>query len=269
MGIPQTKIEVYASERPGELHRTPLAETRFLTFNTGREALKDERVRRALSLAIDRQRIVERVTRGGQEPAVRFIATELRAGIATPADAVLHHHNPDQARELFAAAGYGAEKKLPKLELSAWSASQAVVLEAIQEMWRRELGVDVGILIHELKVHLDALSRGNYDIAFLATITDVADAAAVLDDFTATAANNFPHWRSPEFDRLVAEARTQHDERAQAALLSQAETLLLQAAPVAPIYFNAKNWLMSPRVRGWQEDAVWTRFYQNVSLHEK
>jgi oligopeptide transport system substrate-binding protein len=182
---------------------------------------------------------------------------------------VLHSFDPEEARRLFAAAGYGPGKELPKLQLSAWSPSQSVVLEAIQQMWKRELGVDVNLAIEEAKVHLDALAAGNYDIAFATTILDVADAAAVLDDFTDGAANNFSHWHSAEFDRLIAEAKTQRDDRAQAAKLAEAETLLLQAAPVAPIYFNAKNWLMSPRVRGWQEDAVWTRFFQNVSLDEK
>jgi oligopeptide transport system substrate-binding protein len=269
LGIPQTKIATYAQERPGELHRTPLAETRFLSFNVNRPALQDERIRRALSLAIDRQRIVDRVTLGGQEPATRFLATELHSGVASPAASVLHAYNPEEARRLLVAAGYSAGKEFPHLELSAWSASQTPVLEAIQEMWRRELGVNVTLAIHEAKVHLAALNAGNYDIAFVTTIIDVADAAAILDDFTAGAANNFPHWRSDAFDRLIATAKTQRDERAQAAPLAEAESLLLEAAPVAPIYFNAKNWLMAPRVRGWQEDAVWTRFYQNVSLDEK
>jgi oligopeptide transport system substrate-binding protein len=268
LDVPKTKIETYAAERPGELHRTPLAETRFISFNTTREVLKDERVRRALSLAIDRQRIVQRVSLGGQEPAHRFVAPELHSGIPAPTSGQ-HEFNPEEARQLLAAAGYGPGKTFPKLEFSAWSASQSPVVEAIQEMWRRELGVNVAIVIREAKVHLSALTAGNYDLAFVTTILDIADAAAVLDDFTSTAANNFPHWQSTEFDQLIAEARTQRSERAQATILGQAEALLLEAAPVAPIYFNTKNWLMSPRVHGWQEDAVWTRFYQNVSLNEK
>lgn len=269
MDVPKTKIETYATERARELHRTPLAETRFISFNVQRDFLKDERVRRALSLAIDRERLVQRVSLGGQEPATRLLAPELHSGVPEPTAAVLHAHNPDQARQLMADAGFGPGKAFPKLELIAWSASQVPIVEAIQEMWRRELGLNVSLGIQEVKVYLAALQSGNYDLALATIIPDVTDAAAVLERFVSTSPENYPQWQSAEFDRLMAEARQQRDEHAQAALLGQAETLLLQAAPAAPIYFNAKNWLMSPRVRGWQEDAVWTRFYQNVSLDEK
>lgn len=72
MSVPFTKIEPYQRDRPAEIHRAPLAETRYLSFNTQRPPLNDARVRRALALAIDRQKIVERITRGGQTPAKNF-----------------------------------------------------------------------------------------------------------------------------------------------------------------------------------------------------
>jgi oligopeptide transport system substrate-binding protein len=73
MAVPSSKVEAYAKERPGELHRAPMIETRYFSFNTQRRPLADERVRRALSLALDRKTIVERVLRGGQQPATRVL----------------------------------------------------------------------------------------------------------------------------------------------------------------------------------------------------
>jgi oligopeptide transport system substrate-binding protein len=266
MSVPKSKIEAYAHERPADLHRAPLAETRFLSFNTMRSPLDDPRVRRSLALAIDRRKIVERVLHGGQQPATRFLSPALGLTDSPPKDATLDYR-PDEARQLLAAAGFPGGKGFPRLELTGWSTSP--VLEAIQEMWRQELGIDVAVAVHEAKIHLAALQAGTYDIAFVTTILDVADPIAVLSDFTTAAPNNFPHWHSAEYDRLLNTAAAQRDWHDAALTTVSAETLLLRAAAIAPIYFNAQNWLMSPRVRGWQQDPLWTRCYHDISLDPK
>lgn len=268
--VPRTKIAVYASERPADLHRAPTAETRFLSFNTRRPALADARVRRALALAIDRTRIVERVMQGGQQPALRFVPLPLRPASMPPLTAELRD-DPAEARRLLAAAGFSDGKNFPRLELAAWSPSQTPVLEAIQAMWRQELGIDVSVTTREAKVLLAGLASGDYDIAFVTTLAllDVNDPVALLENFTTSGANNFPHWQSAEFDRLLASASVERDTDRQATLLADAESQLLTAVPIAPLYFNTRNWLMSPRVHGWQEDSLWTRSYQKLSVDEK
>jgi oligopeptide transport system substrate-binding protein len=177
-------------------------------------------------------------------------------------------HDPDTARRLLAATGISG-KDLPRLELTAWSPSQTPVLEAAQQMWRQELGIEFGIAIREARVHLSALAAGDYDIAFVTAIPDVADAAQLLGDFASDAPENYPHWSDAGFDQSYARALTLPDPATRAAALLAAEDHLLEAAPVAPVYFNTKIWLMSPRVRGWQEDGLWTRCYHDVYLDEK
>jgi oligopeptide transport system substrate-binding protein len=269
MSIPFTKIETYTRDRPAEFHRAPAAETRFLSFNTTRPALADARVRRALSLAINRPQIVERITRGGQPPALTFLPPSLvgaRLDRALPST----HAASDAptARDLLAAAGYPAGKNFPRLELTAWSPSQSPVLEAIQAMWRTELGIEVSIVIHEAKVHLSAFASGSYDIAFATTapLLEVADPVALLANFTTTGANNYPRWHHAPFDTLVAAAAATPDATRQSVLLTQAESILAAESPVAPLYFNTRTWLMSPRVHGWREDPLWTRDYTTISL---
>ncbi|MGH7958178.1 MAG: ABC transporter substrate-binding protein, partial [Opitutaceae bacterium] len=176
--------------------------------------------------------------------------------------------DPDAARQLFAAAGLNG-KDFPRLELTAWSPSQVPVLETAQQMWRQELGVDFTIAIREARVHLSTLTAGDYDIAFVTAIPDVADAAQLLGDFVTGAPENYPHWSDARFDGAFPEALALADPPRRAAALLAAENLLLEAAPVTPVYFNTKIWLMSPRVRGWQEDGLWTRCYQDVYLDEK
>ncbi len=278
LAVPQPKLDVYAREHPDELHRAPLAETRFVSFNTTRAPLTDARVRRALALAIDREKIVVHVLHGGQLPAERFLSPAL---LATSADGAStgdlqktsagpsgaeQSFNSDAARTLLAEAGFPGGRGFPKLEFSGWDRNPA--LEAIQQMWRRELGIDVQLVVHEAKVHLAALNEGNYDIAFVTNLLDVRDPVAALSDFTSGAPNNFPHWNSAEFDRLVASAAAGTPAARDAALLA-AERLLLESGAIAPVYFNEQNWLMSPRVHGWEQDALWSRRYNDVWLDPK
>lgn len=267
MSIPQSKIAAYAKDNSAEFHRAPLAETRFLSFNTRRPALADARVRRALALAVDRQRIVERVELGGQYPAWRLTPPAISPA-ADRAFASPLRDNPTEARRLLAEAGFPGGKNFPTLELSAWSRSQGPTLEALQAMWRQELGIEVAVTVREAKVHLAAIGSGDYDIAYATTTTllDVADPLELLANFSSTSPGNHPHWQSAEFDRQLATATAEPTALGQAAALATAEMLLLESAAIAPLYFNTHNWLMTPRVKGWNEDALWSRDYTGISL---
>jgi len=267
MSVPFTKVEVYARDRPADLHRAPMIETRYLSFHTQRPPLNDPRVRRALALAIDREAIVTRVLRGGQPATGRLIPAALRGPDATPLPAE-HRFNPALARETLAAAGIDPQN-FPRMEITAWSPSQTPVLEAVQAMWRETLGIQVAIAIREAKVHLSSLTTGDYDIAFITAIPDVADAAEILGDFVTGAVENYPHWSDPAFDTALARARPLPVATDRTAALIEVEARLLQAAPLTPLYFNPKIWLMSPRVHGWQEDGLWARTYPQMHLDEK
>ena len=272
MAVPTSKVELYAQERPAELRRAPMIETRYFSFNTQRQPLGDERVRRALSFALDRNKIAERVLRGGQRAATRLLPPPIHELGNVHATLGLleteHAHNPEAARALLSAAGLSG-KDFPRMELTAWSPSQVPVLEAAQQMWRQELGIDFSIAIREARVHFSALTAGDYDIAFVTAIPDVADAAQLLGDFVSNAPENYPHWSHRGFDDTFSRALSLSEPKPRAAALLAAEQQLLKSAPVTPVYFNTKIWMMSPRVRGWQEDGLWTRCYQNVYLDEK
>lgn len=262
MSVPVSKIATYARERPAEIFQTPLAETRYLTFNNRRPPLDDPRVRRALSLAIDREKITTLVLRGGQLPATTFlppsvrVEPDLRAGSPNS-----NSVSVETAAALLAAAGFPAGKDFPRLELTGWS--QTPVLEAIQAMWKSTLGIDVAITLREAKVHLASLREGTYDIGFINEIPDLADAASSLENFTTGAPGNYPGWSDSRYDALFAPRPLASPPKLEA---GAAEALLLEAAPIAPLYFNTKNWLKSPRAQGWQEDPFWSRDYVGVFL---
>ena len=113
-----------------------------------------------------------------------------------------------------------------------------------------------------------ALEAGNYDIGFITAIPDVPDASNMLEDFVSNSPSNYSRWADEQFDRLIEESKTSGDRLKRVELLKTAENRLLEEVPVTPLYFNARNWLMSPRVRHWQHDALWTRFYLNVELRD-
>ena len=262
MKVPSERIETYARERPAELHREPLAETRYLSFNTRRPALKDPRVRRALSLALDRRRIVNDVLRGGQEPAGQLIPAAISSGVSGKGPFQMPEHNPAEARRLLAAAGYPGGLNFPHLELAGWSSTP--VLEAIQAMWKNELGINVAIVLREARSHVAALRSGDYDIGLFTLIPDVADPISILEDFTSHSPNNLPHWSDAIYDGLILEASAAGDPADSRRLLRRAESRLLAEAPLAPVYFNSKNWVMGTYVHGWREDALWTRNYGDL-----
>lgn len=250
MAVPSTKLDTYRTAGPGVLHTVPLHETRYLVVNTTRPPLNDARVRRALSLALDRDALVTKVLKAGQQPARTFVP----AGLGGYEPKTQLPEDVTEARRLLAEAGFPNGHGFPKIELSTWPVSTAQI-EAIQQMWRDHLGLEVPILQREARTHIAALAAGDFDLGFYTAIPDYDSATDLLERLTAGNANNYPRWSDPEFDRLVGSGQ-----------LAAAETRLLDAVPVIPLYFNTKNFLLRPTVRGWKEDALWTRYYDHVSL---
>src|SRR5690606_33303317 len=121
----------------------PFLDTYFYRLNVTRPVLNEAKVRHALSLAVDRQAIVETITRGGQQPAVSFTPPGT-AGYEPPA---VVSYDPEAARALLAKAGYPNGQGLPAFELLINSSgNHRTIAEAVQEMWRRELGLTVNLV---------------------------------------------------------------------------------------------------------------------------
>lgn len=259
MAVPFTKLPGYTA--PGSpLQHSALHETRYLAFNTTRGPLADPRVRRALALAVDREALVNRVLQGGLTAAYHFVPP----GLGGHAPTAQLREDYAEARRLLAAAGFPGGQGFPKLELTGWT--QTVVLEAVQAMWKKELGIDVRIAVREARVHLASLQQGTYDIGFMTAIPDVADPANLLAELRSDSSANLPQWRDPTYDALLAAAEAAPTAAERQAGLAAAEARVTEQCPVAPLYFNARNYLLSRAVHGWREDAIWTRYYKGVAL---
>lgn len=259
MSVPIDRMPAYRQENPSPLCSAPLAEARYLAFNTERPPLDRPEVRHALSLAIDRDVLVRQVLRAGQEPAYSLGPPLNNAPEGAAENSLSPSAAVAEARRELAAEGFPGGRGFPSLELAGWSGNAGnQVLQVVQQMWRERLGIQVTLINREARVHLAALQNGQFDIALVARIPWVDDPRDVLETFAPGNPNNYPHWRDYPFEQLV-----------QAGDLSQAKQRLDAATPGAPLYFNHHNWLMNPRVRGWQENAFWERNYLSLNVAGK
>lgn len=258
MSVPPIKLAGYQAEDGSPLRKAPLQETRYLSFNTRKPPLDDARVRRALAAAIDRTAITNKVLQGGQPPATRFVPE----GLAHSGNVQALEESVSQAKRDLAAAGYPEGRGFPVLELSGWT--NLPVLEALQAMWKKNLGIEVSIATRDAKVHVAFLQEARYDIAFVTAIPDAADGMLLLDEYRPGAPGNYAHWEDAVYTANLDRAQRSSDPKIRAEFLVAAENRLLSQAPVTPLYFNTRNYLVRPEVRGWSEDGLWNRFYKNV-----
>jgi oligopeptide transport system substrate-binding protein len=261
--IPPGRIDAYRAGSPGLLRVDPLLGTYFMRLNVRRPGLGDARVRRALALAIDRESIAERVLRGGQGPAYSFTPP----GIGAYAPAPVQRRNLDEARGLLVQSGHAGGAGLPTFQLLYnTSESHRDVAEAVQEMWRRDLGIKVELVNEELKSTEEARRAGDYDLLLSSWIADYVDPSAFLDMWRGSSGNNFTGWSSADYDSLLSKADLAAETGERNALYGQAERLLLSEAPIAPLYHYTHVFLIQPSVHGWNPTLLDHHPYKDVWL---
>jgi oligopeptide transport system substrate-binding protein len=246
--LPISKIDVYRRDHPEDLQIEPYLGIYFYRCNVTQPPLDDKRVRRALALAIDRERLVKDVVRGGEEPAYAVSypgdsgytpRARLTGGVA-------------EARRLMAEAGYPDGKGFPTVEL-LYNTNDAhrAIGEAIQAMWRTNLGVDIRLRNEEWKVYLDSQHTQNYQLQRSGWIADYLDPHTFLEIWATGNGNNDTLWSSPEYDRLLGEALAARTEEERYADYQRLDAILVDECPVIPIYYYTRVFAKSPRVKGW------------------
>jgi len=264
-GLPTAKIAVYREREPARLRLDPVLTTCFLRFNVTKAPFDNQKVRRALALAIDRTGIVRAVFADSRRPAEHLTSPDIggytaRARIPTDFAA---------ARRLLAEAGFPAGRGLPVVNILVPNDTERVrSAEVIQETWRRELGVGSTIATKEWKVHAQNQQTLDYSVAIWDWVADFADPATFLEMFLGKGGQNRTGWANPEYERLIAEASRTPDPARRFEFFQQAEALLLEEAPIAPVYFDTYAYLIHPAVKGWVPAPLVTRRYQYVWLEK-
>ena len=226
-------------ERP-DVHPFDYLGNYFVRINVTRSPFNDSRVRKAFSLAIDRDALVTRVTRAGETPSSHF-TPEFCANY-TPPEGL--GYNPELARKLLAEAGYSNGEGFPSVTylFNAAAGGSAKIHQKIavelQRMWKVHLNVTVHLRQAEWKAFLSMVNNLDYDLCRASWVGDYNDATTFLNLFTSYSGNNRTGWASQEYDDLLEQAEQEVSVERRALILKEAETLLVkEALPVIPLYF--------------------------------
>ncbi|KXU35909.1 peptide ABC transporter substrate-binding protein [Cephaloticoccus primus] len=262
-GLPNSKIPSYARDHPELLRRDPLLALYFYRVNVTRPPLNDKRIRRALALAIDRESLVRNVTRGGEQPAyaVSYPGT---AGYFPEAQL---SGSLEEARALLAEAGYPEGRGLPKIELLYnTSENHRAIAEAVQQMWKTQLGVEVELVNQEWKVYLDRQSTGDYTLLRGGWVADYIDPHVFLEIWETGNGNNNTGWGSPEYDRLLHAALAAQNDEERYRYYQQMDAILIDELPIIPVHYYVKKVLLSPRVKGYYPTLIDIHPYKYISI---
>ena len=237
--------------------------TTYLAFNSKVPALKDRRVRQALSMAIDREFITQKLLRGGQSPANSFVPPGV-ANYPNPAKAFWSEwplaKRQAEARKLLAAAGFGPKTPLTITIKHRNSPDPMLFMPAIQADWK-EIGVNAKLEQNEGQIAYQSYRLRDFEVADAAWIADYNDPMTFLYlQQSATGTQNYSDYANPAYDALLAKADNEPDAVKRSAYLSAAEQIMLDDAPIVPIYFYVNKNLVSPRVTGWTNNITdWHR----------
>ncbi len=262
--VPVDKVPGYQRNEPHLLQLEPYLGTYYYMINTTRAPFDNVLVRRALSMAIDRDLLVETVMEGIVEPSYAIVPPDT-LGYQPPR---LFDSDPEQARALLAEAGYPGGQGLPSFDILYNTQEQhRKIAEALQQMWNRELGVDARLVNQEWQVYLDTQMNMDYDVSRRGWIGDYVDPNSFLDMFITNGGNNKTGFSSARYDEIVLrEAPAAQDRGERYRLFQEAETILINEMPIIPLYTYQSKHLIHPSVKGMPANIMDYQNYKYVYL---
>jgi|RhiMetdeSRZDD1v2_1073273.scaffolds.fasta_scaffold101624_2 oligopeptide transport system substrate-binding protein len=251
--VPPAQIDS-ARQRP-EWYVAPYLGTYYFRFNVTRSPFSDVRVRKALSMAVDREQLTRFVTKAGEIPASTFVPAGMRGyeGVRGLA------FDPVVAKKLLAEAGFPDGKGFPKTEL-LYNTNEAhrVITQAVQQMWAQHLGIQVELANVEWKVYLARQSKLDFHVSRAGWIGDYVDPNTFLDMWITGGGNNQTGWSNKRYDELIAKAGCGVvDPRERTRLLTEAEKILVaDEVPIMPLYTYVNKGMLSKKVKGWYPNIL-------------
>lgn len=253
--FPPERFDWLRANMPRELHLTPSLGVTVYVFNHRQPALRDLRVRRALSLAINRELLTTRIVHSGDQPAYGLVPGGLPGYFSALTDRADASANLVQARALLKQAGYGPDHPLEVQILHHTSEEHKKVALAVAAMWQ-QIGVRATLRNAERQVVEVAVRNGEFTIARAAWFSSYADPKGLLNYLQSGSAANGGAYHNAQYDALIDRADSSSDGALRARLLRQAETMLVEDQAVIPLYFIVSRRLVAQRVLGWRDDNL-------------
>ena len=275
--VPQEEIQKLLDTK--ELKIKPYVGTYFVCFNTEKEPFNDPKVRKAFSLAIDRNFIVNQVTGQGQEPATAYVPSGVYDANGAEGDDFRtvggdyysindedYEKNIEEAKKLMEEAGYKDGEGFPQIDyLYNTDENHKAIAEALQNMWQENLGVQVNLQNQDWNVFLKERKEGNCNIARHGWIADYNDPMSFIDMWLTGGGNNDAQYKNEEFDKYVKAAKATSDPDERMENMHKAEDILIgEDNVVAPLYFYNNSYMMKPNIQGLYYTPLGYFFYKGA-----
>ena len=270
--------EIPSLKDSADFHVDPIIGTYYLSLNLERDAFKDARVRKALSLAIDRDYVANTLMQGTYSPADNFMGpgwidtdgTQFKDnanGGQSYIDVNNYEADLEEAKQLLADAGYPDGEGFPSISYTTNDAGyHKVVAEYLQQAWA-QLGIDLQVDIVEWASFTPMRRNGDFDIARNGWVGDYTDPSNMLELFYSTNGNNDGKFNNADFDAAIDLSRTTLDSAERSKALHTAEDILMEETGCIPIAYYNDFWLQSEKITGsWHSpNGFWYFMYADIT----
>lgn len=255
--LPPAVIGQMVETQNPELVLGPQVGTYYYNMNAEVPPFNNVKVRQAFALALDRDTITGKISKGGEIPAQGIVPFGLKDDTGAEYRDKMENAIKYDAAEAKKLLEEGlAEEGLTKDVFNGMtllyntSETHKLIAQAVQEMWRNNLGIEIGLENVDFQVKLDREKAGDYQISRAGWIGDYADPMTMLDLWYSTSSFNDANYNNPAYDALIDEVKASSDQKLRFEKMREAEKMLMADMPVAPVYFYTLPYMVKPNIEG-------------------
>ena len=269
--FPSDQYQLLQDQYPGEAHVAPFLGVYYYVLNQTKEPLTDMRIREALSIAVNRKVIGPDILGTGELPAYGWVppgTSNYEGEQYMPEWASLSYDERiAKAASLMEEAGYTAENPLTlQLRYNTNENHQRIAV-AITAMWE-PIHVKIELFNSDVSTHYDALTAGDFQVGRAGWLMDYDDASNMLDLLKSGTGNNYGRYSNAEYDELLDKAANELDLVKRAGYMHEAEKIAMDEFGVLPIYYYVSKWVVSPKVSGFEDNAIDRHLVRYMSKSE-
>lgn len=263
MEIPSSMIETVENDE--RFKKESFFGTYMYMFNVEQEPFTNDKIRKAFAMSLNRDELTNYITKAGEEPAFAMVPPGVETDSGDFRDGATEYFEEDAA-EAKSLLEEGMKEEgwdtLPAVELTYnTDENHKSIAEAVQEMIRKNLDIEVKLVNQEWKTFLDTTAQGNYQMARLGWTGIVLDPVVMLDAYLGDSPDNETNWMNEEFDRLIAEAKVEADLEKRIEMLHAAEDILMEEMPFIPVYYYSKTYMTQNHL---EDVAYYRNIYPNL-----